>query len=94
MWYTIVDDNVDAAPIYRCNGKAGQPIARPCENHVLHMEWEPTQMESWQKTTDAVKSGSHVQIIGYNQNPQNAISTYGLLSDLGLDQLQHPQTVG
>ena len=38
MGYTIVDGNVEAAPIYRCNSKAGQPLVRPCENHVLHME--------------------------------------------------------
>ena len=44
-----MDDNVEAAPIYRCDGKAGQPIVRPHENHDLHMEWEPTQMESQQK---------------------------------------------
>ena len=49
MCYTIVDHNVEAAPIYRCNNKAGQPIVRPHENHVLHMEQEPTQMESQQK---------------------------------------------
>ena len=49
MWYTIVDDNVEAASIYRCNSKAGQPIVRCHENHVLHMEQEPTQMESQQK---------------------------------------------
>ena len=48
-WCIIVNDNVEAAPIYRCNGKAGQPIVRPHENHELHIEWEPTQMESWQK---------------------------------------------
>ena len=48
-WYTIVDDDVEAAPIYRCNSKAGQPIVRPCRNHDLHMEWEPTQTESQQK---------------------------------------------
>ena len=30
--YTIVDDNVEAAPIYRCDGKATQPT-RPCKNH-------------------------------------------------------------
>ena len=33
MWYTIVDDKVEAASIYRCDGKAGQSIVRPCENH-------------------------------------------------------------
>ena len=49
MQYTIVDDNVEAAPIYRCNGKAEQPLVRPHKKHVLHMEWEPTQIESQQK---------------------------------------------
>ena len=29
MQYTFVDDDVEAAPIYRCNGKASQPT-RPC----------------------------------------------------------------
>ena len=48
-WYTIVDDNVEAAPIYRCDGKAGQPIVRPHENHDLHVKQEPTQTESQQK---------------------------------------------
>ena len=43
--YTIVNDNVEVAPIYRCNGKAPQP-ARPCKNHVLAIEHLPTQMES------------------------------------------------
>ena len=46
MQYTTVDDNVEAAPIYRCDSKAGHPIVRPHENHDLHIEWEPTQMES------------------------------------------------
>ena len=48
MWHTTVDDDVEAA-IYRCNGKAGQPIIRPCENDHLHMKWEPTWTESQQK---------------------------------------------
>ena len=48
MQYTIVDDDVEAAPIYRCYGKAKQPIRR-CGNHDLHMEREPTWTESWQK---------------------------------------------
>ena len=43
--YTIVDDNVEVAPIYRCNGKAPQPI-RPCENHDLAIEPLPTWLES------------------------------------------------
>ena len=43
--YTIVDDNVEVAPIYRCNGKAPQPT-RPCENHGLAIEHLPTWLES------------------------------------------------
>ena len=54
-FYTIyiVDDNVEAACIYRCDGKAEQPIVRPHENHDLCMEWEPTQTES-REATDSV----------------------------------------
>ena len=48
MQYTIVDDDVEAAPIYRCDSMVKQPT-RPCKNHELHMEWEPTQVESQQK---------------------------------------------
>ena len=44
--HTIVDDDVEAAPIYRRDGKAGQPIMRPCENHDLCMKWQPTLMEN------------------------------------------------
>ena len=49
MQYTIVDDNVQVAPSYKCNNKDRQSIVRPCENHVLHMEWENTWIESQQK---------------------------------------------
>ena len=44
-----MDDNVEAAAIYRCDGKAGQPIVRPHEQHDLHIEWEPTWTERQQK---------------------------------------------
>ena len=47
-WYTIVDDDVEAASIYRCDGKARKPT-RPHKNHDLHMEWEPAWTESQQK---------------------------------------------
>ena len=40
MTHTIVDNDVESALIYRCNGKAGQPLVRPCENHDLCMKWE------------------------------------------------------
>ena len=45
MQYTIVDDDVEAAPIYRCDGKAQQPT-RAHENHGLHMECIPSGTES------------------------------------------------
>ena len=45
MQYTIVDDDVEATPIYRCDGMASQPT-RPQKNHGLHMENIPTWMES------------------------------------------------
>ena len=45
MQYTIVDDDVEVAPIYRCDGKV-LPPTRPCENHGLAIEHLPTQMES------------------------------------------------
>ena len=46
--YTIVDDNVEVAPIYRCNGKASKPT-RPHENHGLAIEHLPTWLESHNK---------------------------------------------
>ena len=48
MQYTIVDDNVEEAPIYRCEGKAPKPT-RPCKNHGLAIENLPTWSESCQK---------------------------------------------
>ena len=45
MQYTIVDDNVEVAPIYRCDGKAPQPT-RPHKNYGLAVECLPTQPES------------------------------------------------
>ena len=46
MQHNIVDDDVEATPIYRCNSKAEQPTIRHHENHDLHMEWEPTQSKA------------------------------------------------
>ena len=45
MQYTIVDDDVEVAPIYRHNGKDPQPT-RPCENHGLAIEHLPTWLEN------------------------------------------------
>ena len=44
--FTIADDDVEVAPIYRCDGKARQSIVRLHENHDLCIEWETTWMES------------------------------------------------
>ena len=44
-YYTIVNDDVEAAPIYRCNGKDQLP-KRSCENHGLHIEHIPTWTEN------------------------------------------------
>ena len=48
MRYTIVDDDVEVAPIYRCEGMATKPT-RPCGNHGLAIEHLPTQLESCHK---------------------------------------------
>ena len=40
-----MDDDVEVAPIYRCDGKDPQST-RPCENHGLAIEHLPTQPES------------------------------------------------
>ena len=74
--YSIVDDDVEAAPIYRCDSKARQPTVRPCENHDLCIEQEPTQTELTE-ATDTGKWSSCIQIIGYNiPNPGNTITAH------------------
>ena len=71
MQYTFVDDDTEAAPIYRLDGKASQPI-RPCKNHGLHIEHIPPWTESQYKAADAVIGSSCTRIIGkYDQNPGN-----------------------
>ena len=37
LQHAIVDDDVEAAPIYRSKGTVRKPL-RPCKNHVLHIE--------------------------------------------------------
>ena len=44
MQYTIVDDDVEVASIYRHNGKL-LPPTRPRKNHSLAIEYLPTQTE-------------------------------------------------
>ena len=44
-WYTIVEDDVEVAPIYRCKGKVLLPRS-PHKNHGLAIEHLPTQTES------------------------------------------------
>ena len=45
MQYTIVDDGVVTAPIYKCDGKTSQHV-RPCKNHDLYIDHIPTQTQS------------------------------------------------
>ena len=45
MQYTIVDDDVEVAPIYRHDGKV-LPPRRPHENHGLDIECLPAWTES------------------------------------------------
>ena len=78
--HTIVDDDVEAAPIYRSDGKAGQPILRPYKNHELYMKWEPTWTESQQKQQTHSKAGPKSRSLDRStQNPGNPMSTYDLL---------------
>ena len=48
MQYTIVDEDIEVAPIYRHDGKV-LPPTWPHENHGLAIEHLPTWMESWCK---------------------------------------------
>ena len=75
-----MDDDVEAARIYRCDGKAGQPAIRPGENHDLHMKWDPSQMKSQQKQHTPSKAVTKSRSLGAEtQNPGNMMSTHGLL---------------
>ena len=70
--YTIVDDNVEEAPIYRCEGKAPKPT-RPCKNHGLAIVHLPTWSESHQKPQSKSFCSPYSQIIGkIFQNPGDA----------------------
>ena len=48
MQYTIVDDDVEVTPIYRCDGKTTKPT-RPHKNHGLAIDHLPTWTESHSK---------------------------------------------
>ena len=43
-WHVIVDDDVEVAPIYRCEDMVEEP-RRPNKNHDLHIEPEDTRPE-------------------------------------------------
>ena len=75
-----MDDDVEAAPIYRSNGKAGQPVIKPSENHDLHMKQELTWTESQQKQQTLSKAVPKSRSLDTKtQNLGNEMSTYGLL---------------
>ena len=70
-------DDVEAAPIYRSNGKAKQPVRGPHENHDLHMKWEPTQTESGQKLQTQLKAVPKFRSLDKStQNPGDVMSTH------------------
>ena len=70
-----MDDDAEAAPIYRGNGKAGQPVVRAHENHDLCMKWEPTQMESQQKQQAPLKAVPKSGLLDTTtQNPGNVMT--------------------
>ena len=84
MLYTIVDDNVEVAPIYRCNDKETQPT-RPHENHGLAIGHLPTWLESQCKTqlkSFVVPVQGSLEKSSKIQGTQKC--TYLLLQDLGL----------
>ena len=91
MQYTIMDDDVVAAPINRCDSKPQQPT-RPHENHGLHMEHIPTWMESQykQQTQSLVVHGQgSLAITSKIQGTQKC--TLYLLYDLGSHHMQYPK---
>ena len=70
LWDTVVNDDVEAAPIYRWDGKAGQPIIRPCKNHDLCMKWEPTWTESQQNQQTQSKALPTCRSLGRKSKTQ------------------------
>ena len=73
-----MDDDVEAAPIYICDDKAGQPIIRPHKNHGMCMKWEPTWMESQLKQQASLKAiPKNTRSLDKTQNSGNMMSTHG-----------------
>ena len=92
MQYTIVDDNVEAAPIYRHDGKV-LPPTRPCENHSLAIEYLPTWMESQceqQLKSLVVPVHESLEKSSKIQGTQKCM--YLLLQGLGWHSVQKPTT--
>ena len=81
--YTIVNDDGEAAPFYRCDGKVLLPT-RPHKNHVLAIQHLPTWMESQCKQQS---NSLVVPVQGLLENWSKIQGTqkctYCLLQDLG-----------
>ena len=93
MQYAIVDDNVEDAPVYRCEGKAPKPT-RPRKNHGLAMEWCTYMVRELSETTVEVICSPCPRIIGKTfQNPGDAGMYIITMADLGLT-LQIAQQIG
>ena len=83
--YTIVDDNVEEASIYRCEGKAPKPT-RPCKNHGLAIEWPPYTVGESSEATVKVICSPYPRIIGkIFQNPGDAKMHITSVTRLRLD---------
>ena len=89
MWHTIVNDN--------CRGSTHLQMQwqgwTGCHK-TLWESWSACEMETYTdsestEATSTVKSSSKTGSLDKTQNPGNAVSTYGLLYDLGMGQLQH-----
>ena len=68
MQYTIVDDDVEVAPIYRHDGKV-LPPTRPRENHCLALECLPIWTENWYKQQSKHAAIASLQFWTADLNP-------------------------
>ena len=72
--HTIVNDDVEATPIYRCHSKASHPI-RPCKNHGLPIEQLPTWTErqcKQQSKSLVVPAPGSLEILPKSREHRNA----------------------
>ena len=90
--HTIMDDDLEAAPIYRCDSMAEQPVIRPHENHDLCNEMKTYMDGESTEATSTVKSSSYYldHWIEISKSREHVWAHMVCCKTLGLDQLQHP----